>query len=109
MRSPALFFVPRSAEERCALRANGFMEGRSRYSLHYPCRTASLPQGHPGLLHLTMRSDNEPRRMGLASANMAASWRREAGGDGRFIFPSYCIIIRKLNRKISLFYRIPFR
>ncbi len=40
-----------------------------------------MAQGHPGLLHLTMRSDNELRRMGFASASSAARWRSSAGGD----------------------------
>jgi hypothetical protein len=41
-----------------------------------------LAQGHPGLLHLLVRSDKEPRRMGL---RLTASWRSGVGGDRLFM------------------------
>ena len=54
------------------------------------------------LLHLIVRSDREPRRMGLASAKSVASWRTRGGiseGAEVAITLSYGYIRRKTREK----------
>jgi|HubBroStandDraft_6_1064221.scaffolds.fasta_scaffold160331_2 hypothetical protein len=46
---------------------------------------------------LMVRSDKEPRRMGLGSASSAASWRRRVGGGVLSMLPSYGYILRKTS------------
>src|ERR1035438_1195478 len=58
-----------------------------------------------------VRADSEPRRMGLASAKSAASWRTEDGASGGAepgIFLSYGYYSRKKTPKIRLFKKVEF-
>jgi hypothetical protein len=54
-----------------------------------------------------MRSDNEPRRMGFASASSALSWRRGAGVGSFCISLSYGYIFRKIREKSLTFAKSP--
>ena len=42
----------------------------------------SWAQAQPGLLHLIIRADREPRGVGSASADSVASWRPSGGTSG---------------------------
>ena len=59
----------------------------------------SSAQAQPGLLHLTVRSDREPRRMGLGSASSVASWRRRGGIGSLSVRLSYGYICCKIKLK----------
>src|SRR5260370_15500995 len=55
-----------------------------------------------------VRSDKEPRRMGLGSASSAASWRRRVGGGVLSMVRSYGYIRRKKSLKTTTLTDIPF-
>jgi hypothetical protein len=55
-----------------------------------------LAQEHPGFAALVVRSDKEPRRMGLGSTRLIARWRSGVGGGMLFLVwrraPSVCVV-----------------
>ncbi len=58
-----------------------------------------IGHGTPSLLHLIVRSDSEPRRIGLASAKSVASWWTRGGtSEGVEVAMTYLTAIRAVRR-----------